>query len=287
METNQISLRAERELGAILSDGFTFLKENLKPIFRILYKTAFIPFLLFLLAVGITSQYGYGGSGAILILEEGNILAGLGIVLMVVAGLAYNLLAASAIWEFMKVYARNGQEVDEQHVIKQTFKNAPKLLVFTILAFIMLVLGFMFFVLPGVYFSVPLYVAAVAMVMENKSLIAGISRGFALVKGEWWVTFGTILVIFIVMGIISFTFQIPLYAYLMLKNLIFSEEGGWLMIGGNDVVWVIISVLTQAITYLLYIVHMVFAALVYFDLDEQKSSTGLFDQIEKLEKANE
>ncbi|WP_114747861.1 hypothetical protein [Pleomorphovibrio marinus] len=287
MDTNRISLRSERELGAILSDGFTFLKENIKPIFRILYKTALLPFLLLLVAVGITSTYGSGGSGVILILEDGNILAGLSIVLMLVAGLAYNLLTASAIWEFMKVYGRDVHEVDEKQVVRQTFKNAAKLLGFSFLAFIILVLGFMLFVFPGIYFSVPLYVGAVAMIMENRNLSAGISRGFDLIKGQWWVTFGTILVIFIILGIISFTFQIPMYAYLMLKNLVFSEEGGGLMVAGKDVIWVVISVLTNAITYLLYIVHMVFAGLVYFDLDEQKSSTGLFDEIEKLEKANE
>ncbi len=284
MDTEQISLRQERELGSILSDGFTFLKGNYRPIFRILYRTSFVPFIMYLVAVAITTSYQSPFSSVNL---EWEVTYAIGLVMMVLSGLAYNLLAASSVWGYMRQYAIEGKSVDEGKVIKQTFKDVLRLLAFTIIAGIMLFFGFMFFFLPGVYLAVPLYLSAVVIVMENKNLSNALSRGFELVKGEWWVTFGTILAILIVMAIISFTFQIPLYAYSILKSFVLADGEAFLTVGGNDLILVIISVLTNAVTYVMFIIHVVFAGLVYFDLDEQKSSTGLFDQIEKLEKTDQ
>jgi hypothetical protein len=284
METKQISLRQERELGAILSDGFMFLKENYKSIFRVLYRTSLIPFILYLVAVAITASYQSPISSVIL---EWELTYAIGFVVMVLAGLAYNVLAASSVWGYMKQYTIEGKALNEGMVVRHTFNGAIKLLGFTIIAGIILFFGFMFFFLPGVYLSVPLYLSGVVIVMENKNLSNGLSRGFELVKGEWWVTFGTILAIIIVMAILSFTFQIPLYAYSILKNFVLVDDEALLTVGGNDVIFVVISVLTNAITYVLFVIHVVFAGLIYFDLDEQKSSTGLFDQIEKLEKTDQ
>ena len=79
-QSNYVEFKRKREIGEILSDTFKFLRGNFKIIFRLLAKTAGIPFLLFIAASAynvyatynspafdFTNPYGIFNSGASII----------------------------------------------------------------------------------------------------------------------------------------------------------------------------------------------------------------------------
>lgn len=77
--------------------------------------------------------------------------------------------------------------------------------------FIALVIGLVLLVLPGlavlcfgVYLAIRWSMSLAAMMAENVGPIQGFSRSWNLVKGQWWRTFGILLVVGILQLVISF-----------------------------------------------------------------------------------
>jgi hypothetical protein len=70
-------------------------------------------------------------------------------------------------------------------------------------------IGFLLLVIPGIYLSVSLGFFPYAIAAEGRSALDGLKYSMALVKGRWWATLGSCLVMilpFIPIGIISALF---------------------------------------------------------------------------------
>lgn len=279
MENQHIQLKAERTISSIISDSFKFARSNFAELNSLFIKSLLIPFVIVVLLGGIYAATAPTGFNPDPDLSP----FGLTYFLMMVASVVYMVLMVGVVLNYVKAYADSSLEIDQSAVIIQGRKVALSILGYIIVMVILLILGLILFVLPGIFVYVPLLIGYVALVMENKSIKAAITRGFQLVKGEWWVTFGTLLGVGIVFGIISFAFQLPVFAYTMLKGFGVAEEvsaSG----GGVDVIAAVLTMVSAAFTYLLYMVFMIALALIYFDLDEKKGSTGLLEQIKHLGK---
>lgn len=279
MENQHIQLKAERSISAIISDSFKFAKSNFEELKSLFVKSLLIPFVIVVLLGGI-----YAATAPIGFNPDPDLSTfGLTYFLLMVASVVYMVLMVGVVLNYVKAYADNSSEISQPAVIILGRKIALSILGYTIVMVILLVGGLILFVLPGIFLYVPLLIGYVALVIENKSIKAAISRGFQLVKGEWWVTFGTLLGVGIVFGVISFAFQLPVFVYGMMKGLGVAEEvssSG----GGVDIIAAVLTMVSGAFTYLLYIVIMIALSLIYYDLDEKKGSTGLLEQIKDLGK---
>lgn len=279
MENQHIQLKAERSISAIISDSFKFAKSNFEELKSLFIKSLLIPFVIVVLLGGI-----YAATAPIGFNPDPDLSAfGLTYFLLMVASVVYMVLMVGVVLNYVKAYADNSSEISQPAVIIQGRTVALSILGYTIVMVILLVGGLILFVLPGIFLYVPLLIGYVALVIENKSIKAAISRGFQLVKGEWWVTFGTLLGVGIVFGVISFAFQLPVFVYGMMKGLGVAEEvsaSG----GGVDIIAAVLTMVSAAFTYLLYVVIMIALSLIYYDLDEKKGSTGLLEQIKDLGK---
>ncbi|HSI77844.1 MAG TPA: hypothetical protein VK957_18240 [Lunatimonas sp.] len=279
MENQHIQLKAERSISAIISDSFEFARSNFDALKSLFMKGLLIPFIILVLLSGIQAAYT-----PVSFSTDPDITPfGLTYFLMMVASVVYMVLMIGIVLNLVKAYANNTMGINESDVIFQGRKVALSLLGYVVVMVILVVLGMILLVLPGIFIYVPLMVGYVALVMENKSIKAAISRGFQLVKGEWWVTFGTLLGVGIVFGIISFAFQLPVFVYGMMRGFGTAEEVS-ASAGGVDIVAAVLTMVSVALTYLLYIVFIIALALIYFDLDEKKGSTGLLEQIKHLGK---
>lgn len=67
---------------------------------------------------------------------------------------------------------------------------------------LMIVVGFFLLFVPGLYLSVGLSMFFIVKVMEQTGFGATISRCLQLVRGKWWSTFGLLVVMFFIVGII-------------------------------------------------------------------------------------
>ncbi len=76
---------------------------------------------------------------------------------------------------------------------------------------IIIVIGFFLIFFPGIYLAVALYPLFAIIVFEEKGVLQSISRSFELIKGNWWLAFGLIIIMGIILitlvAVLTFFFQ--------------------------------------------------------------------------------
>ena len=275
---NYLPLRKRRELGTILSDTFAFSRTNAKQLYSVLVKTCGIPFLVVILA---SAYYQY-----VLMNPEPMTVAveiGLALFAMALSGGIFYAISAATVYSFIHEYEVNKGLVNDATVIDNAKGKFGGLILLLIVSYFMLVFGFIFFVIPGIYFLVPLGIVFPLMILRNTSIGTSISQSFELIKGYWWVTFGSILVVAIIIGVISFAFSMPALIYLMIKTAIVASQTSVNALGTpNDFIYLILATLGNAASYVLSIIMLIALAIIYYDLDEEKNNTGIRQKIEEL-----
>jgi hypothetical protein len=129
-----------------------------------------------------------------------------------VVGGALRLLAtlvASAATLQVVTVAHLGGEPDWRQSLALAAQRLPALLWLTVVTGAGLLLGFIALVIPGIYLSVAWSLAFAALMAENLKGTAALSRSYRLVRGRWWPTFGTLLLAYILMMVVSFFVQLP------------------------------------------------------------------------------
>jgi len=71
------------------------------------------------------------------------------------------------------------------------------------LYFLGLIPAFLLLIIPGIYLSIAWTVSFPALLSEGLSPVAALGRSFRLVKGRWWPTFGAVLLMNVLVGVIS------------------------------------------------------------------------------------
>ncbi len=113
-----------------------------------------------------------------------------------------------------------------------------------VIAGIGIVVGFILVIVPGLYLITVWSVAAPVVVLERPGALAALARSRQLVRGNGWQVFGVILVLYIVVGVVSFIIEAA------------AQSAGS---GAGIVVRVIVGVLTAPLASLA-------AAVLYFEL---------------------
>jgi hypothetical protein len=68
---------------------------------------------------------------------------------------------------------------------------------------------FLLFIIPGIYLGVRLAVSIQALVVEGRPGTEAMGRSWGLVGGHWWHAFGTLLVAFLLTGIVDAVITAP------------------------------------------------------------------------------
>lgn len=71
------------------------------------------------------------------------------------------------------------------------------------LAGIMVLIGLILLIIPGIYLAVRFTVAAQAVVLERQGVTDSLRRSWNLVEGNWWRTFGIVLVVAILVSVLE------------------------------------------------------------------------------------
>ncbi|EMS31305.1 hypothetical protein C943_02452 [Mariniradius saccharolyticus AK6] len=275
---NYIELRKKRDLGEILSDTFAFARINSKPLFNILLKTTGI---FFLLSVLFSGYYQYANLNRLV--TEDLATFGISIVLLMIGSVLYYASATSSIFAFMQQYLDTKGKVSEEPVIREAKSNIGQMILLSIMAYLLLIFGFVFFFFPGIYFIVPIALAFPVFFFKKLGKRDSIRAAFKLVSGYWWVTFGTIVVMAILISIISFVFQLPGTVYIGVKAFFEASQGsGEFEEFGGDFIYLLLATIGSAASNLLSIFMIIATGLVYFDLDEEKNRTGIKAKLEEL-----
>src|SRR6202007_1060252 len=99
-----------------------------------------------------------------------------------------------------------------------------------------IIIGFLFCVLPGVYFFPVLSLIFPIMIIENASILYSTTRAFKIIKSDWWLWVGVILLI----GLITLIG----YAIILLPGVFVFGFSEWIIGKNISGVYVIVQSLT-------------------------------------------
>lgn len=288
MTKTSIEFKKQRELGEIISDSFAFIRYEFKNYFGTILKIVG-PYLLVALAGMGLYLYSVGSVFNIQISqsqmsESSLIMMFAGFALMLIGGVATYALSYSVTLNYIKSYEKNNGVAIQEEIsqgVKDTFWSIIGL---GILVGIMIFIGLMFCFFPGVYLWVPLTLSFSLLVFRNLSVGDSISESFALVKDEWWMTFITMFVVFLVLTIASYAFSLPAMIYTWVKMGISIGENDFA--SGDfffqDPIYIALNIVSYAFQYFLNLISLITSVLIYFHLNEKKNFTGAFEKIQSL-----
>ncbi len=292
MENNSyVEFKKERDLGAIITDTFKFIRENWKAYFGAIIKIvgpfilvgAIIMVFTFGAFSGIFSEIGGNDGDPDAVLGVmGSMFGWIGL-LILVAIVIYVMISATSLY-FIKSYIKNNGIPDFIEVRTNTFKNIWKFIGLGILIFMMVIIGVILCYVPGIYLAIVLSLATSIMVFEEKSISDTISYSFTLVKDQWWNTFGVLLVVGLLVSILGSVFSIPTFIYQIIKmgTMIGEDDPAGVFNLFKDPIYVALNVLSYIGKYILSSVTLIASVFIYYDLNEQKNLTGTIEKIDSL-----
>jgi hypothetical protein len=98
------------------------------------------------------------------------------------------------------------------------------LLLVSALVWLSVTAGCLLLVLPGIYVGVQLAASIPALVVEGRRGRSALARSWRLVEGQWWHAFGTIVLAWLVLGLVSAVIKVVVHAVTGPFGL-----GGWLV----------------------------------------------------------
>ncbi|APG59781.1 hypothetical protein [Christiangramia salexigens] len=283
MTQEPIQFKKQRELGEILNSTFKFLRENYKEVFKIFIKLLSPAFIIL---VGAAAYYSWISSGSMSIFgAEGSSSFIIAMAVLFVAYWFYITAMTGTVYHIILSYVTNSGKIRHEDVKHGIRRDFAKLLILTLISWIMIFAGTLFFIIPGIFLMVPLSLSAAIMVFQRKGISESISDSFYLIKENWWMTFASILCIGLIVYMISLVFQIPTIIYYVIKIMTSASQGSAAnpseLLGTG---YIVINTISTMIQYLVYAITPIAMALVYFNLNEKKHFTGTYETIENLGK---
>ncbi len=291
MQNNYILFKKQRDLGAIISDTFKFIRQEYKTIFR-LYLKHVGWLLLLVVAAGTYYQYTSLNSANSLLKDgaEAFLLntfqnTGLSLLLVFLTSIAYSAMSLTTINSIIKSYVDNKGEIKDEEVSLYIGRFFGQTLLSLFVVGILCFIGFLLCFLPGVYLVVPLSLIFSVIVFQEKSFSDAFSECFQLIKQNWWITFATVLVISILISLVGGIFQLPVVILSAVETFTSLEEGagtsGALGLG-NNWLYLTLYIFASIAQYILGLVTLISLALIYFNLNEIHNKTGTLEDIDSI-----
>jgi len=267
--TEWMNLREERDFGQKFNATFLFARQNVKNLGLILLLLG-TPLLvagnLFLAYFQVGVQTEAVNFGTV----SGGIW-GFYMLALFVYLIGYSWLMALTL-VYMAEYAEGNREITMGKVFSRASAKLSKLIGANILVSIMVGFASILLLIPGIYLFVALAFVTAIVVIEGDPVFEAISRSMSLIKTKWWSTFGLIILMSIVAGLMQLVFTLPNIVITFTKAL-------HQQLAAFDTTAIIFQVLASIGTALLYPLVFIAIAFQYFNLVERKESEGLKQQI--------
>ncbi len=287
IKDNYIEFKKQRELGEILTDTFAFLRTQLKPFLSTFFKIVGPYLLVMLLAFALyfysfssvlnfNVQTSYEGFDPILMI--------IAILALVVTSIAAYVMSQATVLYYIKSYANNKGTTDFDEIKKEVYGSFWNFIGLGFLVGLSVMVGFMFCFFPGIYLIVPLSLTFSILVFNQKGVSEAFSYSFTLVKDNWWITFASIFVVGIIVGVAGYAFSLPAAIYSWVKMGVFSGEvdAVTMMDGFFDPIYILLNLLATFFKFLLNLISVVAGVFIYFNLNEKKNFTGTYERIQNL-----
>ncbi|TZF85665.1 hypothetical protein FW774_00885 (plasmid) [Pedobacter sp. BS3] len=282
MEEEKIELRQIRDFGAIINDTFVFAKQNLKPLLKVFFILCGVFILGSVLATAIqqnkvvhlvneTGSGQYPGRNTRISSYMGWEYA----MVIFFALLNYTAITGTVL-SYISLYLEKGKQAPSVEEVWSYFRYFfMRILGSVTLLGIALVIAIMLCLVPGIYLFPIISLVYPVMVLENGTLRYSFDRSYSLIKNNWWVTFGTLLIIWLIAYACMSLVSLP--AILMQTVSMFSQTKPELTL-----TFTFISAVINGICHIFMVIPVIGVSLCYFSLAEQKDGTGLMERISTL-----
>ncbi|WP_199136101.1 hypothetical protein [Pedobacter sp. ASV12] len=283
-----VEFRKVRDFGDVISDTVLFIKQNIKPLLKAyLFLCGFFVLASMINSVLMQVQVGnlvksanavdYSrGTRSLYMFSNFTLNYVLMFVFIILNYTAIYLTVLS----YISLYVRKGNIAPTVAEVWSYFKYYFwRMLGSGILMSMFLGLSFVLCLVPGIYVFPAATIFYPILILENAGFSFSFNRAFKLLKGEWWVTFATLLVIFFIYYACAMVIQVPAVAISMAGAFMRNNSAFFGTYG-------VIMAIAQQFSQVFMIIPIVGAAVIYFNLVERKESTGLMERIDSLGQNN-
>ncbi|MEC7264508.1 MAG: YciC family protein [Bacteroidota bacterium] len=286
-----IEFKKQRELGEILSDSLAFIRNQYKPFFGTLLKIVGPYLLVMLICMGFymytigdifnfANTNTYSGSSY----SPFTMVVAIGVLML--SSLAAYVMAQGTVLHYIKSYTDHKGEIVYDEIRAGVYGSFWSFIGLGFLVGLSVMIGIMFCFIPGIYLAVPLSISFGILVFLNKDVIDSYNYSFTLIKENWWITFATLFVVYIIVVIASYAFSLPAMIYMWVKMGIFSGEMDVENMNVfNDPIYLFLNILSTLVQFLMNIIFLVTTSMVFFNLNEKKNFTGAFERIDNIGKS--
>lgn len=273
--TETVEFKKRRDFGQVINDTFTFIRQNIKPLIKT-YFTFCGLFVLASMATLLLQQFKMvnvintvGGMRH----TRGIGLYGIEYFLSLIFSFASYSSMTVAVLSYIAIYVQKGNQTPTLDEVWGFFKYYFfRVFGSSFLLMLLLIIGFMFCLVPGFYLFPFIAMMFPIMVIENSSLSYSFSRSFSLIKENFWVTFGTLIIVWIIVYACTTLIVLPTSLFNMLA--MFSSKNPQM-----SLTLTLITTVLQSLCQVFTIVPIITISLMYFNLVEEKESVGLMERI--------
>jgi hypothetical protein len=292
MEQAQINFKQERDFGEIFSATFAFIGQEFKRLGKALLYFV-LPVLLIasilIVLLGIEQKkmmQDLTGGDPYAVSNPFSMMSGMFsymLLLMVIYAVAFTSLKCT-VYGYIKLYNEKGKDgFGLNEIWSEIMRYFFPVLGTSILVGLLAGIGFAFCLIPGIYLGVSLSIIYMALLFEGKGFGSAFSRSFDLTKQKWWLTFGLIIVSYLMIYMIAMIFSIPAIIagvapmLTSLKNL--EEPTSFTF----STAYYVFNSITYFVTYILLTIPTIILAFQYFSLVEMKDKPSLLNKIDEIE----
>ena len=273
-----IELRRIRDFGQVINDSFAFLKENFKPLFKMLLIICGV----FIILGTISTVFTYFKMSSVFTFnintyDSQSRALSYGISALISALLIFITQAFIHLVTlcYISVYVEKKNTTPTLPEVWGYFRYYFfRVVGGSFLGFLMIILGCFFCLIPGIYLSIVFSLLIPVIVIENGSFSYAFNKCFALIKDHWWLVFGVIFIMTIIISIAGSIASIPL-TVVTVGSKFFSTKVYTLPL-------IILFSVLKNILLLLYVLPAIAVSLCYLSLSEEKEGTGLLGRISRF-----
>ena len=268
MQGKEIQFRKKREIGDIFSDTFEFIRNEYKPISR-LVGFYVLPFLILYGIVQVFLQKNV--ISKIDLTDQEAMLSMIGpvylnVFLFALFGLFVQALLISTYYSYIEFYVQKGKgNFDLTEITPLLFSNGLLAIGASLVIFVVVMFGLFLCFIPGIYFANTFSLAIFFLIFEKKGIGNALLRSAFLVRFQWWNTFLINITGLIMIWVAGFIMSLPMILTGLTVNIFNPDK---IPAEFPDWYWVVTGIST-VVSSVLYIILYTFLAFQYFNLEER------------------
>jgi hypothetical protein len=194
-------------IGEILSTAFQFYQRHWRTLLAIAAVVVVpVTLLQYLLGDQVRTQGEETANGVVI--ETATWAVGIAGLVTALAGLLMFLVLTGAITRAVAAEVA-GEDPGVEQSYRFGFHRIWSVLLVSVLVGLATVGGLILLIIPGIYIGVRLAVSIEALVVEGRRGTQAMSRSWELVGGHWWHAFATLLVAWLLIGVVNAVITAP------------------------------------------------------------------------------